>query len=163
MSTRTPNRDAIDLIVSAIVMFGLDGHPPKPCAQEHQMLRHADQLGQLLVNADTHQSTASPMYEWTPVFEFVVSPAMAPGQLVQVEKSRREIEHRLQELPGWTSSPAKRLLQTLGAAIAHSLRDWPMALEAESNRLDYFGMGEARPDWTRADGFDAIATVTAAR
>ena len=127
------------------------------------MLRHADQLGQLLVNADTHQSTASQPYAWTPVFEFVVSPSMSPGQLVQVEKSRRELEQRLQEFAGWSSSPAKRLLQTLGAAIAHSLRDWPMAPEATSSRLDYFGMSEARAGWTRGDGFEAIATVTTAR
>lgn len=162
MSAFIVHKDSIDLLVTAVIMAGLRGDRETPSDASLQVIAHADEMGALLwsknveaVNRLYGAEQEVPSYEWLPVFE-LMGLDLTPDQLVQIEKTRRTLQEQSRVDVSWATSPAKRLLDALGLAVAQGLEGWPQSPSTDSGRADYAGIDYAAAAWSRDRGFPSL-------
>ena len=157
-------RDSIDLLVTAVIMAGFSAAGDISPSTAREAVQHADTLGEMLWRenfaAAAHLNDAGPsmpVYEWRPVLELIGTDT-TPEQLLQIERTRRCLERNSQDQPGGTTSRARRLHETLAAAIDQGLHGWPKALQVdELGQEDFAGIDQAVDHWTRSIGFLSIS------
>lgn len=153
MTSTTSLTDTIDLIVTAIMLYGIE---PAPAAER---LAQADHLGRILTEAASDHSD----YQWTPVYELVAADRLEPTHALQIERNLRTLRPTFE---GNDSPAARELLGALQDAIDSSLINWPRSISdfdaaAGGGQPDYFGITSAKTHWTRPAGFDRLAATTA--
>lgn len=164
MSAFIVHQDSIDLIVTAVIMAGLHGDRELPSNASREAIEHADDMGQLLwqenvnaVNDAYGTEKLAAAYEWRPIFE-LMGLDLTPEHLIQIEKTRRELEEQSRDNAGWSTSRAKRLLEALRSAVDHGLEGWPrVPRPGNSEDKDFVGIDQAVAAWSRDQGFPTLA------
>ena len=158
------NRDTIDLLVTAVYISA----PIQSIVDPRELVERADRTGQLLWD-ENHTSVSfaigehitAPRYEWQPVAEIV--PRADDEQVLQIERSRLLLAEVSCHHDGWDDSPARELLEQLGAAIAQRFAHWPLVTSPEPpGVMEYDGLHRASELWERRIGFRHPLTNDAA-
>ncbi len=159
-------KDTIDLIVTTAVIGALRDDTTGD--RSRFLARRADEIGQQLwdtnyasVNRARGSSIPTPSYQWEPVFDLIWQPAeqadysLTTEQTLQVERSRLFISENSREALEWETSESRTFLEQLGAAVQTWLRAWPIGPGEDPGVLEFVGLSQALPAWTRTSGFPA--------
>ncbi len=158
------NRDTIDLLVTAAYV----STPVHRITHPRELVEQADRMGQLLWD-ENHTSVGfaigehitAPRYEWQPVAEIV--PCADDEQVLQIERSRLLLAEVSCHHDGWDDSPARELLEQLGAAIARRFAHWTLVPSPEHRGvMEYAGLHRVSELWERQIGFRYPLTNDAA-
>jgi hypothetical protein len=164
-------KDTVDLIVTAAV---LGTRRDDDADHTRQLVQRADQIGQQLWDAN-HASASyargmelpAPTYSWEPVFDLIwqastdqADYSLTPQQTLQVERCRLFLSENSREHPDWDGSAARLFLEQLGAAVESRLRGWPTGPGEDPGVLEFRGLSNALPRWTRSSGFPQLTSST---
>lgn len=162
-------KDHIDLIVTALIVFGQSDQTPKT------QKRIADHYGCAFVvqNLDSwnycnpEDLRTDPSYQWEPVIELVdayFEHEVTPGRyLVQLMKAIEYYEEQSSEHPEWDDSDngireiCRMLRQAFGSKALDWYLEWPKNERPDNGgRHTWRGWNAAASHWTRQFGFKAI-------
>lgn len=157
-------KDTIDLVVTAAVIGTRRGD--ETGERSRFLVRRADEIGQQLwntnyasVNRARGSSIPTPTYEWEPVFDLIWQPgeqedySLTTLQTLQIERSRLFVSENSREAVDWESSEARTFLEQLGDAVESRLQNWPKGPGEDPGVLDFVGLNQVEPRWTRMVGF----------
>lgn len=159
-------KDTIDLLVTAAVL----GARRENEEDTRDLVRRADEVGQRLWEANYASASHArgipippPAYTWEPVFDLIWQPSrdqedfsLTPQQALQIERSRLFVSENSREHPDWDDSPARAFLHQLGAAVESFLHGWPTGPGEDAGTLEFRGLSDAEPRWTRRTGFPGV-------
>lgn len=159
-------KDTIDLVVTAAVIgIRRDDDPAR------NVVQRADEIGLQLWRANYAAAsvargteTSAPAYRWEPVFDLIwqastdqAEYSLTAEQTLQIERSRLFLSENSREHEGWEDSPAKAFLEQLGVAVDNQLQGWPTEPGRDPGVIEFRGLSDAQPRWTRATGFSELS------